>query len=537
MALSVPAGTAEEVAAGFRRFRDPLPEHATEITGLIADLYTISSSLKTLEDLSTDRRYRLNIPFARPDLDLVSASLQYTLDDIVDFFGHLEGRRASSRNTHKRIWMFMGRFFMDESAESLSIRLAKYKVFLQELEDYIKDNNPDQGHMSRLREAFKELLVQQDSRLALRLGAMSVSSPSSTSSNSTTPSSPVSDRRPRTRRSYERQRPSHLSPLSPISASSGSFFDIPTVPDAPASPITSSATTQSLGSNTSADHWASRVFYGPRTATRIPGRGQESRCYGDTQTGLKSWLLDEGFEEVLQLAFPSPPGSPDFRVFFYLREDDHRSRIVCKAPRRGQPSEYFCLPLNMLEIVRNQPSCLQLCRRRRGGTELVMWANLKFSTIEDMVIFYCTFLALRSQDSGRPVEQIRDYELTHEEELFGSPILDDDYMHALRVYRDTKTGAVRLQASVHKGEMKRSPVWTAFITEQVKTHGWIRMIGPKVILLRELRQTIFTSSDYTPPKTNRGQHRLEFDSPEDAEGFISTMAELAAEGGVVYIST
>jgi hypothetical protein len=38
----------------------------------------------------------------------------------------------------------------------------------------------------------------------------------------------------------------------------------------------------------------------------------------------------------------------------------------------------------------------------------------------DMVIFYCTFLALRSQDSGRPVEQIRDYELTHEEELFGS---------------------------------------------------------------------------------------------------------------------
>jgi hypothetical protein len=28
-------------------------------------------------------------------------------------------------------------------------------------------------------------------------------------------------------------------------------------------------------------------------------------------------------------------------------------------------------------------------------------------------------------------------------------------MHALRVYRDTKTGAVRLQASVHKGEMKR----------------------------------------------------------------------------------
>ncbi|KAL2814920.1 hypothetical protein BJX63DRAFT_420543 [Aspergillus granulosus] len=536
MALSVTAGSAEEVAAGFRRFREPLPEHATEITGLIADLYTISSSLKTLDDLSIDRRYRLNIPFARPDLDLASASLQYTLDDIVDFFGHLEGSRASSRDVHKRIWVSMGRFFMEESAESLAIRLAKYKVFLIELEDYIKDNNPDQGHMSRLREAFKELLVRQDSRLALHLGGMSLSSPSSTSSNSTTQSSPVSDRRPRTRRSYERQRPPHLSPLSPISASSGSFFDIPTVPDAPNSPITSSATTHSQGSNTSADHWASRV-YGPRTATRIPGRGQESKCYGEAQVGLKSWLRDEGFEEILQLAFPNPPGTPDFRVFFYLREDDRRSRIVCKAPIRGQPSEYFCLPLNMLEIVRQPNTCLQLCRRRRGGKELIMWANLKFSTIEDMVLFYCTFLSLRSEDSGRPVGQIRDYELNHEEELFGSPILDDDYLHALRVYRDKITGAVRLQASIHRGEMKRAPVWTAFITEQVKSRGWIRMAGSKVVLLRDLRQTTFTCSDYTPPKTPKGQHRLEFCNQEDAEGFISTMAELAAEGGVVYIST
>lgn len=34
-----------------------------------------------------------------------------------------------------------------------------------------------------------------------------------------------------------------------------------------------------------------------------------------------------------------------------------------------------------------------------------------------------------------------------------SQIVDDDYPHALRVYRDKTTKAVRLQASVHKGEM------------------------------------------------------------------------------------
>ena len=36
-----------------------------------------------------------------------------------------------------------------------------------------------------------------------------------------------------------------------------------------------------------------------------------------------------------------------------------------------------------------------------------------------MVLFFCTFLALRSQDSGRPVERIRDYELDDEIEIFG----------------------------------------------------------------------------------------------------------------------
>lgn len=37
----------------------------------------------------------------------------------------------------------------------------------------------------------------------------------------------------------------------------------------------------------------------------------------------------------------------------------------------------------------------------------------------------------------------------------GSQINDDGFLHALRVYRDAISGAVRLQSSVHNGEMKR----------------------------------------------------------------------------------
>ncbi|KAL4785688.1 hypothetical protein BJX76DRAFT_165416 [Aspergillus varians] len=519
MALSVPAGVAEEVAAGLRRFRDPLPEHATEITALIADLYTISSSLKALEDLSRHHRYGAIFNVARADVNLVSASLQYTLDDIVDFFGDLDGRKASSRSAYKRTWSSMCAFFMDESGESLPTRLAKYKVFLNELEDLIKEAGPDYLHMSRLREGFKELLAQQDSRLARRLGTMSVSSPSSSSSNSTTPSTPLSDRRPRTRRSYERTRPAHLSPM-PTSPSSGSFFDIPPLaPAAPGSPATSLATSHSFGSNALGDHWASQVFFQPRTDTRIPNRGDRSICRGDPRPDVYDWLEAEGFGKVIELSFGN------LRTLFYVREDDDRARIVCSASK-----EHYCLPLNLLEIFRHGPSCLQLCRRRMGGAELVVWANLRFTTIEVMVLFFCTFLALRSQDSRRTVSQIRDYELTQEDELFGSPIMDDGYLHALRVYRDKVTGAVRLQASIHRGEMERAPVWTAFITDLVRTHRWLRVVEPKVILLRELPQTIFTLSDYTPPKTKTDGHILKFKTRDDAEGFISTMADLANEG-------
>lgn len=75
--------------------------------------------------------------------------------------------------------------------------------------------------------------------------------------------------------------------------------------------------------------------------------------------------------------------STELRVSFYVRESDFRARIVCKVPHSNRPSDYFCMPLNLLEIGR-VGSCLQICRRRRGGQELVLWASLKFNTIERM---------------------------------------------------------------------------------------------------------------------------------------------------------
>jgi hypothetical protein len=57
----------------------------------------------------------------------------------------------------------------------------------------------------------------------------------------------------------------------------------------------------------------------------------------------------------------------------------------------------------------------------------------------------------------------------------------------------------------------RAPVWTAFITQYLGTRSWIRRPDSKVVVLRELRQTIFMfAADYTPQKTSRGDHILQF---------------------------
>lgn len=137
MALRTSAENAEDVAAGFTTFRAPLPEHAAEVTSLIADLYAISASLSTLENLTKDPHNRRNVILIQSDLTRVRTSLKYTLEDIVDFFGSLDGGNASPVG-YKRTWMTLNRFFWDESQYSLATRLAKYNTMLKELSELTK---------------------------------------------------------------------------------------------------------------------------------------------------------------------------------------------------------------------------------------------------------------------------------------------------------------------------------------------------------------------------------------------------------------
>ncbi|GLI73218.1 hypothetical protein PoHVEF18_001432 [Penicillium ochrochloron] len=531
MALRLSAEQAERVAEGLTTFRAPLPEHTTEITSLISDFYALSSSLLSLDDLSKNPRYRRSWALVHEDVELLRSSLKYTIDDILEFFNRLDGGHTTP-DTYQRTWLSIDRFFWNEAQYSLGTRLAKYKSFLRELADSVKDPRHESPLLAGSRSSMKMLLSEQEKRLAPRLARMSLGrNPPSTSSTSTDQPSPRNERRPPLRqRSYERSRPPHLSPQAPLSPSSASFSDFPpSVPEVPSSPLGSASatgTSHSTHSDAIEYHWIKDVFSTYETETPIPPGRERAGCFGDPHAGIKPWLREQGFELLLQLAFND---DSNMVVYFYLRERDHRVRIVCKVPHRSRASDYYCLPLNLLEVIR-EGSCLQLCRRRHGGSELVLWASIQFTTIESMVAFYVAFLALRSQDAGHPVEDIRDYELDGEREIYGGQIIDDEYHHALRVYRDKTTKAVRLQASVHKGDMDHTPVWTAFITPLLSRRSWLRIVDDRTVIIRDLKPIILMAADdYTPPQNNRGEHVLKFATLEDADAFLDQMQALAAK--------
>ena len=139
MDLRTTADSAEDAAAGFRMFREPLPDDRAEITDLIAELFTISSSLRTFDDLAGERRYRRTFVVACEDLDLIRTSLNFTIEDIVDFFGSIEPSKPAPRDAYRKTWRELRSFFRKEAGYTLASRLGKYTAFLKELKDMVKE--------------------------------------------------------------------------------------------------------------------------------------------------------------------------------------------------------------------------------------------------------------------------------------------------------------------------------------------------------------------------------------------------------------
>ena len=107
------------------------------------------------------------------------------------------------------------------------------------------------------------------------------------------------------------------------------------------------------------------------------------------------------------------------------------------------------------------------------------------------------------------------------------PIRDNGYKHALRIYRDRMTGAMRLQASVLHGPLKNTPIWTAFITHQITSPRWMRRAknGHPTIYLADLKRHIF-SAEYQAHIAASGEHILDFDVEKGTDQLLSCLPPL-----------
>ena len=134
------AEAAQDVAAGFHKFTAPVPQHAAEITEVIAKCFAISSALQNLaKAIKNDNDYRQGKRFRAYNQEIsdVAYSVDYTFKDIHTFTGYgLRDAQADGlpqRAAFKPIWMEINTKFTEESQNRLARRLEIYHDFLLRL--------------------------------------------------------------------------------------------------------------------------------------------------------------------------------------------------------------------------------------------------------------------------------------------------------------------------------------------------------------------------------------------------------------------
>ena len=270
-----------------------------------------------------------------------------------------------------------------------------------------------------------------------------------------------------------------------------------------------------------ASHWLPALYKQSLPHTPLRSGAQQSVNLGadmGPEAMRRLWLSNE-YVQLLETPFDNG----DLLAGFYQRPIDYKIRLFCRTVRPSHRRKDCCLPLLSLEVERDG-HFLKFSRiTSTGSTQL--WACLKFANYEKLVLFFCSFLALRSADSNQCPTPIRDYSPLHNEEyLFGGTIIEDNFRRGLRMFKDKISGGVRLEASRMSKEA-RTPIWTAFITHMLLSPTWITRLASDVIQLGDLQRFIF-SSDYHHRTTPKSELELEFVKIDDVNDFTKAIDNL-----------
>lgn len=154
-------------------------------------------------------------------------------------------------------------------------------------------------------------------------------------------------------------------------------------------------------------------------------------------------------------------------------------------------------------------------------TSNLQWTN---KNLQGMVLFYCTFVAMKRQDS-QPIpdgELLEDGELegpdmknpnTDEFQEYGGVFHEGDMLHALRLFRDSPSGVVRLEGSACRGPMSNVPLWTAFVTHYAHDPDHVNFEGNGVVSFAAMKPPPYVFlAGYKVPRNANGEYSFQFEN-------------------------
>ncbi|EHK16854.1 uncharacterized protein TRIVIDRAFT_163085 [Trichoderma virens Gv29-8] len=256
-------------------------------------------------------------------------------------------------------------------------------------------------------------------------------------------------------------------------------------------------------------HWAEQIFSLP-----LPSRSP-----------LKSVLPSESFGPHRPWGHLSIPTNS--KVLFRRPIDDDKISLIAYADGRdGSPylllrtfymgGPWFSVRGVHELCIQRENDCIQFKRWSRSENCSKLWATLRFQTWEELILMYCTFLALKSRNTLTVQLATKEYALKGERKLFQGCILDCGYKHALIVYEDRLTGGRRLHVAVWEGQTRQCPIWTAFVTHQSASPTWLRRVSRKRIRLADIQLYVFSQAyrQQEQRKGSGGAFELQFFTEE-----------------------
>ncbi|KAK4207321.1 hypothetical protein QBC37DRAFT_97120 [Rhypophila decipiens] len=271
-------------------------------------------------------------------------------------------------------------------------------------------------------------------------------------------------------------------------------------------------------------HWAEQIFSLPLPSRTALKHLKPSRSFGP-------WFprghlyMPPGSTILFRRVFDNDQLS----ILVYINPVNQSPYLLVRTSQGGVP--WFSLRGAHELCIAREGSALQLKRWSRSDQCSKLWVVLYFLTWEEMVLFYCTFVALKARNTLTVQVHPSEYKLQREKRLFQAQIIDDGFKHSLIVYQDSHTRGIRLHAAVWEGELRQCPVWTAFVTHQSQSRTWLSRRSRHRVWLKDVQLYVFcnTYRQENMRQNKSGAFEIYFASEEGATRFREVFAASSPE--------